>query len=443
MSGGDFVNSGERVRLLQRGIEDRVRMVRDLRRIMDVHGAESAAIMLGCLGSGELFGIVEGRLAIQAQLLETIYGPRGGKLKACLTTAPKQKAAAIVSMGGASKALAVPKAPVLPGCDAATLAKPPVARAAPVPPVIVPAKPAAPALPVAAPAVAKPAPGPIVGTRDRDANERKVLGEVGTTREALVAILQRARKACGTLDLAADALGIGRSTIQNLAGNHSKFSTRTAMLLLKWDAENPATALRQAQDERLLPPEPIKQNAAAAGAAVVVEAGDEAAAADAGAAAAALRQAQGEGEAVPPLDPPPATVTYRIGIGEAVLPFCPPNVCVPQDSPPALSLVPHPPEAAADLPCAGGDGAVVLPPAPPPQTAANDDPFAVALTAMVKARDAATAARLAIRAELVAIDAQIAPLQARRKALDAEEDALLGRLSVLCNSVDHLQAVAK
>lgn len=439
MSGGDFLSRSEAQVCSRRRIEDRIDVVRDLRRVEKHLGAIAAADQLG-LPVGGIETICNRKAAISQALLTAMYGAGGARLLPTLV--PREAIDAqvdkILAAAGARavKSVAVAKAvmdgPSVPPFDKLK-AGGPLAVATPATAKVVSV--AAPLPPVAAPAPAKPAPGPVVGTRDRDAHECKVLAEVGTTRPALVAILQRARKAYGTWNLAGEALGIGSSSIQNLAGNHAKFSFRTASLLLDWDKVNPVTALRQAQDERdaarvfndvgdsadrgadeeAPSPESFKQDAAAAGAAVVVEASDMAAAAAASSPAVADR-----GDAAA-FEHPPA-----------------------QNSTAALSVEPHPPGVVADLPCAAVDGAAAESPPPrPPLTAANDDPFAVALTALVTARDAAQAARAAIGDEIAALDGQIGPLSARRAALEADEARLIARISVLFDCVDQFQAVAK
>lgn len=198
MSGGDFVNLGECSRLLRRCIEDRSKMVRDLRAIMDTHGAESAAIMLGCTGSSELFGIVEKRFAIQAPLLEMMYGPRGAKLKDGLTSK-------------AERAAARPVAP-----HAAAVVSNPTFRAS------ISSAPAA-------PAAAKALPTGIVAGAISDA-ERAVALET----------MQRALRELGSMKKASQAIGIGWSTIGFLLSGQKPITARTAALVRAWAAANPA-----------------------------------------------------------------------------------------------------------------------------------------------------------------------------------------------------------
>jgi hypothetical protein len=418
VSGGDFFSRAEAQLCGRRRIEDRIDVVRDLRRVEKHLGAIAAADQLG-LPLGGIETICNRKAAIGPSLLAAMYGAGGARLLPSL--APRDTLDAqfdkIVAAAGARA--------VKPAPDAAALARGPrhsmMINAAPQPSVIrkqevasvvaeaavagssvapfdklrvsgsltvakgVPVTKPCPVVAVLPPAPAKPAPGPIVGARERDAHECKVLGEVGTTRPALVAILQRARKHYGTWVLAGEALGIGSSSIQNLAGNHAKFSFRTASVLLDWDRAN--SVLRQAQDDS-----------------------------DAGAAADTAVVDRGAAEV-----PPPA-----------------------QNSTAAPLVEPSPPE----VPRAVVDGALAVPPPPAPQTipalvAANDDLFAVALTAMVKARDAASIAAEAIAADRLKIEAQIAPLQARWADACEQEKRLRDRLSVLCHSVERLQAAAQ
>jgi len=213
------------------------------------------------------------------------------------------------------------------------------------------------------------------------AKRMRELSDAGLVRLHLV----RARKHYGTWVLAGEALGIGSSSIQNLAGNHAKFSFRTASVLLDWDRANPA---------------------------------------------------RGEQDAVPVKLDTPDAVTGAVTEAPLPEPF-------EQNSTAAPLVEPSP-----GFPVAAVDGALAVSPPPAPQTipalvAANDDPFAVALTAIVKARDTTKTAQAAIQAEIDAIDAQIAPLVARKALLAVHEATLFNRMSELVASVDRLQAAAQ
>jgi hypothetical protein len=232
-----------------------------------------------------------------------------------------------------------------------------------------------------------PAGTPTMGPRDLDAHERQVLAEVGTTRAALVAILRRVRHAAGDWPRAGVELGLAASTAKNLAGGHSKFSERVAQLLLTWDRENPVS-----------------------GADTVAAAPN-----NAGTVTGAVKEA-----------PPPEPIE--------------------QNSTPAPPAASVPPRDAAPKACAGVEGAADSPlAAPPPNilTPANDDPFAVALTALVKAKDETIAARAAVGAEIERLDAQLLPLQAQRAVLARRADMLVDRWTELHAALDRLQAVAK
>jgi hypothetical protein len=382
--GGDFMSRSEAQVCLRRGIEDRIAVVRDLRRVEKHQGPIAAADQLG-LGAGDLAKIGDGKLAISSALLVAMYGAGGARLlpslvprepidaqvdkimAACGARAPFDK----LRVSGARLVQSLPPKPVM-AFDMAKSPKPPAGVAA-------------------------------MGPRDRDAHERQILAEVGVSRETLVAILRRVRDAAGNWAAAGVELGLGKSTVMNLAGGHSKFSFRVAQLLLEWDRANPVPELNGKYADsmpRLM------------------------AARDEDAAAAGDNAAVDRGEVVPPLDPPPATVSTA----------APP---VASDLSPVIGTVDE--RAAAD-------GAAGSPPHSPPQNtliAANDDPFAVALTALVTARDAAQAARAAIGAEIAVLDGQIGPLAARRAKLEADEAGLLAKISALFDSVEQLQAVAK
>jgi hypothetical protein len=367
VSGGDFLSRSEAQLCNRRRIEDRIEVVRDLQRVVKHLGPIAAADQLG-LASGDLERIEGRKLAISPALLAAMYGAGAARLLPSL--APRDALDAGVAKIVAACSARAPVAPVARSMpfDMAKSAKPPAGT-------------------------------PTMGPRDLDAHERQVLAEVGTNRAALVAILRRVHAAAGDWRAAGTELGLGKSTVMNLAGGHSKFSFRTAQLLLTWDKENPVTGA----------------DAGAAAAAVAVVA--DAAVADAGSAVA-------DGGAVEGPLPEP----------------------IEQNSTPAPLAETLPPGDSADDSRAGVEGAAVSPPLTPPPTfptPANDDPFAVALTALVTARDAAQAARIAIRTELVGIEAQIVPLQERRVQLIADEAALLGKLAALCVSVDSLQATAK
>lgn len=372
MSGGDFVNSGERARLLQRGIEDRVKLVGDLRKVMDAHGAESAALMLGSWGVGELFGIVERRAAIQAPLLEQLYGPRGGKLRPGLADCAKAKDFVDMPLGGVSKILAAPVVPVVPGSAPAVAVIAPPAHV----PQAVPAKP-----PTAAEAA------------------------------VLHATLKRAVVVCGSNKKAAEAIGIGWSTIGFLLGKQKPITAATAEKVRAWDAANP-------------------QNASAGDA-------DRGPAMEAPAAVTVLQDAATVQPEMPSLAGDTAGET-AIGVTMAE-PF-------EQNSTPALAAAAQPPAVAVALPCAGVDGAVVLaspPPQMPAPIAANDDPFALAVTGLITPRDKIATARTALLDAIAEAGAAAVAAIARRDELLAQDAALMLRWSKLETAVLDLQDDAR
>jgi hypothetical protein len=346
VSGGDFISRSEGQVCARRGIEDRMAVVRDLRRVEKHLGAIAAADQLG-LPPGGIEPIANRKAAISSALLVALYGAGGARLLPTLV--PREPIDAQVDKIMAAVGARAPVAPVARSMpfDMAKSPKPPLPR-------------------------------PNAGPRDLDAHERQTLAEVGTTRDALVPILKRVHAAAGDWRAAGVELGLSKSTVMNLAGGHSKFSFRVAQLLLAWDRANPARVV-------------------------------------AGTVTGAVKEA-----------PPPE-------------PF-------EQNSTPAPPAASSPPRDAAPKACAGVEGAAESPLAAPPPifpTAANDDPFAVALTALVTARDAAQAARAAIGAEIAELDIQIAPLARRRRALEADEARLLDKISVLFDSVEQMQAVAK
>jgi hypothetical protein len=324
VSGGDFISRSEGQLCARRGIEDRSQVVRDLRRVEKHLGAIAAADQLG-LPPGGIESIANRKAAISSALLVAMYGASGARLLP--TLAPREPidagvakimaaagARAPLDKLGASGAVAVARAMAF---DMAKSPKPPAGT-------------------------------PTMGPRDLDAHERQVLAEVGTNRAALVAILRRVRDVAGDWRAAGVELGLGKSTVMNLAGGHSKFSFRVAQLLLTWDRENPVS-----------------------GADTVAAAPNNA-----------------------------GTVT---GAADSPLAAPPPNILTP----------------------------------------ANDDPFAVALTALVKAKDETIAARAAVGAEIERLDAQLLPLQAQRAVLARRADMLVDRWTELHAALDRLQAVAK
>lgn len=414
MSGGDFINSGERQRLLQRGIEDRVRMVRDLRRIMDARGAESAAIMLGCSGSGELFAIVERRVAIQAPLLEQLYGPRGGKLKDGLTSSSKPK---------------VPAAPKV------SVAKPASLMAG--------AK--------AKPATAAPA------QESARATTRPGAAEAAE----VLAIMKRASAGVKGTQRAATAMGMGCSTFYNVLHGHKPMTAGVAQLVRQWAIANPGDddAARvsddvgddadRAEGQQVPPPAPVEQDAAAPGAAVVLSDGGTVDDADAGAGVADSGEAgwappraqdadvgqteqglpsadQADGEALPGLS--------MSDTGEVALPLDPPPA---QDSTVALSVQLHPPEAVADLPRAAVDGEAGLCLVPPPQTI--EDPITAALAVLQAGIDAQLAHAATFVPKIGTIAAQIETLQEQREVVRAAHEAARREATRLIDAKNALQ----
>lgn len=349
MSGGDFISRAEGQICARRKIDDRVQVIGDLRRVVKHLGAIAAADQLG-LASGDIERIETRKMAISPALLVAMYGAGGQRLLPSL--APRDALDAQVA-----KIVAAFVA------RAAVAARPPGPMPTRLFSIGGPVSAAAPVI-AAAPPVAKPSPRPNAGPRDKDAHERQVLGEVGTTREALVAILQRARKQYGTWPAAAAKLGIGASSIQNLAGNFSKFSFRVATLLLEWDRANPV---------------PVR-DAAAPAAAVALPGADTPGAADAGAGVA-------DGGAVE--GPPPE-------------PF-------EQNSTAAPLAEPIPPVARAAV-----EGAAVSPPLTPPPNLppiTAGDPVARALAEVQAGIDARVAT-------LACIDERLAALKAEQQALD-------------------------
>jgi hypothetical protein len=366
--GGDFKSKSEAAHCARRRIDDRIEVVRDLQKVVKHLGRIAAADQLG-IEASVIDQIIDRRKEISAPLLTAMYGAGGARLLPSL--APRDALDAGVAKIVAACAARAPVAPVARSMpfDMAKSPKPPAGVAA-------------------------------MGPRDLGAHECKILAEVGTDRSTLVAILRRVRDAAGNWAAAGVELGLGKSTVMNLAGGHSKFSFRVAQLLLEWNRANPVST----QDAAVAQPAPSSPSADAAGREALLGVP----LADRGAAEV----------------PPPATVSTA----------APP---VASDLSPVIGTVDE--RAAAD-------GAAGSPPHSPPQNtliAANDDPFAAALTALLTARDAAQAARIAIRAELVGIEAQIVPLQERRVQLIADEAGLLSKLVALCMSVYSLQATAK
>jgi hypothetical protein len=184
-------------------------------------------------------------------------------------------------------------------------------------------------------------------------------------------------------------LGLGKSTVMNLAGGHSKFSFRTAQLLLTWDKENPVTGA----------------DAGAAAAAVAVVA--DAAAADAGSAVA-------DGGAVEGPLPEP----------------------IEQNSTPAPLAETLPPGDSADDSRAGVEGTAVSPPLTPPPTLS---PIGRALAEVQVGLDAVLAEKARIEADIEAVEAEIAVLDEKRAAMRAERAAAMREFDRLFEAKDRLR----
>ena len=367
MSGGDFISRSEAQVCNRRRIEDRVSVIRDLRRVVK-HLGLAAGDQLG-LAAGDLERIEARKMAISPALLTAMYGAGGAKLLPAL--APRDALDA-----GVAKIMAAVQRPVAP-CAAAVVTNPTYRAEISSAPVH--------KAPVTPPLPPKLPPKPLVGTRDAEAHERDVLAGVGTTRADLVAILRRARDAYGNWGAAAAVLDIGKSTASNLAGNHSKFSERTAKILLAWDAANPVTGEDAVR--------------------VLNSVGDSA--------------DRAEGQQVPPPAQDAGTVgdtavADREGASAATAP--PPE----QDSTAAPPVAPHPPEAETAAPCAAVDGAAASLPSPSPPL--SGDPMLRALAEVQAGIDAALAEKARVDAEIAAVDAQIAALSETMQSLRAERE---------------------